>query len=164
MHLHRPEYMPRMTRDPGTLSSEAAVDAWAQMLRVSQALLDAVEGDLKAAGLPPLVWYDALLELRRAGPEGLRPVALQGQMLLAQYNLSRLLARLELEGVVVRRPSSEDGRGQVVSITDSGRDLIQRMWPVYRDAIARHFSRRLDADDLTQLSAILGKLTHVADR
>jgi len=119
---------------------------WARFMRVSQAVLAAVEGDLKAAGFPPLGWYDALLELRRVEPEGLRPFELQHRMLLAQYNLSRLLDRLVQAGYARRSPCPEDGRGQIVMITEKGRALLDAMWPTYRSAVGRHFADRLTAE------------------
>jgi DNA-binding MarR family transcriptional regulator len=144
----------------GTTSSpsEQSIAAWARLVRVSQSLLEAVEADLKAAGMPPLVWYDALLELRRSDSEGLRPFELQERMLLAQYNLSRLLDRVVKAGYAERRPCPEDGRGHVLHITGTGRDLLQAMWPVYREAIARRFADRLDDGDAAELGRLLGKL------
>ena len=138
--------------------SDEAVAAWAKMIRVSQSLLSRVEADLKAAGLPPLAWYDALLELRRAGRAGLRPYALQQEMLLAQYNLSRLADRLIASGYVERQPCAEDGRGHVLVITPAGRAVAKRMWPVYRAAIRRHFADRLGGRDIKTLAAIMDKL------
>ena len=67
---------------------EVEIVAWARLLKASAKLLDAVERDLKQAGLPPLAWYDALLELHRARPDGLRPGDLEKEMLLPQYNVS----------------------------------------------------------------------------
>lgn len=144
----------------GTTSSpsEQSIAAWARLVRVSQSLLEAVEADLKAAGMPALVWYDALLELRRSDPEGLRPFELQERMLLAQYNLSRLLDRIVKAGYAERRPCPEDGRGHVLHITGTGRELLQAMWPVYREAIARRFADRLGDSDAAELGRLLGKL------
>jgi DNA-binding MarR family transcriptional regulator len=148
----------------GTTSSpsEQSIVAWARLVRVSQNLLEAVEADLKAAGMPPLVWYDALLELRRNEPDGLRPFELQDRMLLAQYNLSRLLDRIVKAGYAERRPCPEDGRGHVLHVTAAGRDLLQAMWPPYRDAIARRFADRLDDGDAAELGRLLGKLQGLA--
>ena len=67
-----------------------------------QAAMSRVESALKAAGLPPLAWYEVLVELERAGGCGLRPFALEEALLLPQYGLSRLLARMEAAGLVVR--------------------------------------------------------------
>ena len=53
-----------------------------------------VEAAVKAKGYPPLAWYDVLLELSREGGRRLRPVELEKELLVAQYNLSRLLDRM----------------------------------------------------------------------
>ena len=138
--------------------SDKAITAWARLVLVSQDLLSRVEADLKAAGFPPLPWYDALLELRRAGTDGLRPFQLQERMLLAQYGLSRLVDRLDRAGYVHRMPSTDDGRGQVLTLTPKGSKLLEQMWPVYRDAIRAHFAKRLSDRDIGELARILGKL------
>ena len=85
-----------MTEEP----CESAVRAWARLMRAHQAALGHVEGALKAAGLPPLAWYDVLAELERAGDCGQRPFALERDLMLPQYGLSRLLARMEEAGLV----------------------------------------------------------------
>ena len=139
--------------------SDAVIRAWARLVRAQQRALAAVEADLKAAGFPPLGWYDVLLELSRADGGELRPFALQEKLLLAQYNLSRLIDRLETAGHVERRTCPEDGRGQVVAITASGRALVKRMWPVYRAAVGRHVGAKLSEDEATRLATLLGKLT-----
>jgi DNA-binding MarR family transcriptional regulator len=127
-------------------------------MRISQYVLAVVEGDLKAAGFPPLAWYDALLELRRVEPEGLRQFELQRHMLLAQYNMSRLIDRLVEARLVRRQPCPQDGRGQVIYVTEKGRALIDAMWPAYRAAIAAHFGDRLDERQAEVLAGILESL------
>ena len=102
---------------------DVVVRAWARLERAHRAAQSTVEARLKRAGLPPLAWYDALLELERADPAGLRPFELQKEMLFAQYNLSRLVDRLEAAGYVARSASEEDGRGQRLTITEAGRAI-----------------------------------------
>ena len=143
---------------PERQPSDAVVRAWARLIRAQQAVLAAVEAELKAAGFPPLGWYDVLLELTRKDA-ALRPFTLEQELLLAQYNLSRLLDRLEKAGYIERRPCPDDGRGQVVAISAAGRALVKRMWPTYRAAIARHVGSKLSEDEAARLAALLGKLT-----
>ena len=143
---------------PERQPSEAVIRAWARLIRAQQAVLAAVEAELKAADFPPLGWYDVLLELTRKD-EAIRPFALEQELLLAQYNLSRLLDRLEKAGYIERRPCPDDGRGQEVAITAAGRALVKRMWPTYRVAIARHVGSKLSEDEAARLAALLGKLT-----
>lgn len=146
---------------PERQPSDAVIRAWARLVRAQQQALAAIEAELKAAGFPPLAWYDVLLELSRADGGELRPFALEEQLLLAQYNLSRLIDRLEKAGYVERRTCPEDGRGQVVAITASGRALVKRMWPTYRVAIGRHVGAKLSEHEAARLAALLGKLTEV---
>ncbi len=138
--------------------SETTVRAWARLVKASHAVLSAVEADLKAAGFPPLAWYDLLLELERVGGEGLRPFELERRTLLAQYNLSRLVERLAQAGYLERRPCPEDGRGSILVLTRAGRALLRRMWPAYRAAIEDHVGRRLSEREAEQLGRLLGKL------
>jgi DNA-binding MarR family transcriptional regulator len=143
--------------------SEAAVQAWARLVRVSGALLDAVEAELKGAGFPPLAWYDALLELDRA-PEGrLRPFELERHMLLPQYSTSRLVDRLERAGLVERLQCPADRRGLHVSITAAGRELRRRMWPAYAAAIERHIGSKMGCSDAQKLAELLGRLAAGCD-
>ena len=89
-----------MSRNP----SDAAVKAWTRLIRARDRVLGAIEQDLEAGDCPPLAWYDVLLELSRAADGRLRPFEIEKETLLAQYNLSRLLDRLEKEGLVAREP------------------------------------------------------------
>jgi DNA-binding MarR family transcriptional regulator len=138
--------------------SPQIVTAWARLVRVQQALLAAVESELKAAGFPPLAWYDALLELSRAEGGRLRPNALEAAMLLPQYSTSRLIDRLDEAGLVTREACPDDRRGQMVAITPAGRALRKKMWDAYAAAITRHVGQKLTNAEAQQLSEMLGKL------
>lgn len=139
-----------------TMPSDAAVLAWARLVRAHRTALAAVEAAIKAAGHPPLEWYDVLLELERAGP--LRPRDLQARLLLAQSNLSRLLDRMGKAGVVESRLCDDDRRGQLVSVTDAGRALRRRMWPAYGAAIAAAVGSKLTDAEAESVATLLGRI------
>src|SRR3954451_6390663 len=143
-----------MSRTP----SDAVVNAWARLLRAREALVTAVEGDLKAAGVPPLAWYDVLLELSRAEGGRLRPFEIEKETLLAQYNLSRLLDRMEREGLIRREPCEDDARGQWVLITEKGKAVQARTWKVYSRSVQEHVGEKLDDRSAVALAALLGRL------
>ena len=144
---------------PCTLAcSDSAARAWVQLIRAHRSALCAVERALRSAELPPLEWYDVLLELERGGP--LRPRDLQDRLLLAQYNLSRLLDRMESDGMVGRERCSEDARCIWVKATRAGLAFRKRMWPVYADAIRTAVESRLTGTQAGQLADLLGKLSN----
>ena len=138
--------------------SETAVTAWARLVRAQQGALKSVENDLKRAGFPPLAWYDVLLELERAADGRLRPRDIQKHMLLERYSVTRLVERMERDGLVDRLGCADDGRGAVVRITQKGRKLRRKMWPVYAAAIEISFAARFSEDELANLSGLLGRI------
>lgn len=139
--------------------SPAVIKAWGRLIRAERTVVSRIEAELKSAGFPSLHWYDVLLELKR-GPEGrLTPRDIEAAVLFEQYNLSRLLDRMEAEGLVRRTPYPGDKRRQLVEITEEGRALQERMWSVYGAAINRFISAKLTDKEAGQLSALLLKLT-----
>jgi len=154
----------RLRSEMSSYPSEAVVRAWARLAKAQRRALLAIEQALGAAKLPPLAWYDVLLELERAGG-ALRPFELEREMLLAQYNLSRLIDRMEETGYVERRALKDDRRGQAIVITSAGKSLRRRMWAVYGPAIQAAVGNHLSTKQVETLGALLGvMLENIADK
>ena len=151
-------FMPQKTTNTDQVPGADVTQAWINLMRAQQRVLAAIERDFKDAGMPPLGWYDVLWELARAQDGRLRPFEIEERTLLAQYNLSRLIDRLEKEGLVERRTFDDDGRGRWVVITEKGRSLREAMWEVYARSIARHVGAKLPEADAAQLAGLLSKL------
>lgn len=145
-----------------SLPDKSTTKAWARLVRAEQLLLERIETDLKRAGLPPLRWYDVLLELHRAGGAGLRQFEIGAAVLLSKYNVSRLLDRLENEGLLARYVCEEDARGAQVVITSEGEALRERMWAVYGAALTGHFAAFFSKAEREQLAELLGRIPGVA--
>lgn len=138
---------------------ESVVHAWVQLVRAKQVVFAAIEHELKVAGFPPLSWYDILLELSAAEGNRLKAYEIERRTLLTQYNLSRLLDRLEREGLIERKTCPEDGRSRWILLTASGRALRRKMWPAYAAAINRHMGAKLNPAAAVELTALLKSLS-----
>jgi DNA-binding MarR family transcriptional regulator len=69
--------------------------------------------------------FDVLATLRRAGtPDGLSPGRLTDALMLSSGGMTSRLDRLERAGHLVRSPDPADRRALLVTLTDSGRTLI----------------------------------------
>lgn len=152
-----------MTDPDAPTPAAETIAAWTRLVIASRVLLERIEAALKAKGLPPLGWYDALWELERA-EAGLRPFELQERLLLPQYGMSRLLDRLVQAGLVERLPVEADGRGQVVRITAEGCATRGRMWPVYAAELCALVEAPLREGEAASLAASLGRLIVAARR
>jgi DNA-binding MarR family transcriptional regulator len=138
--------------------SQAVIEAWASLVRTERTLLDKVEESLKQASLPPLDWYHVLHEVDRSPKGMLRQSGVQDRTQLAQYNVCRLVDKLEREGLLERHQCQLDGRSNVLVITAKGRELRRAMWPIYAGAIEQHFGARLSQAEAEQLARLLAKV------
>jgi DNA-binding MarR family transcriptional regulator len=127
------------TPAPAQSIDDERLAVWRAFLRAHSAMLRRISRDLDDAGLPPLAWYDVLAALRDAPGQQLRQVELAEQVLLSNSGLSRLLDRIEAKGLVERMSCPADRRAFFVGLTDEGRELLNRMWPVYARGVAEDF-------------------------
>jgi len=140
------------------IPSKQAETAWTLLIRAQQVLLDRVENALKEADLVPLSWYDVLLELSRDTDSGLRQYEIGERILLNKHNLSRLIDRLESNGLVKRQACNVDGRGNIIKITKKGLQLKQEVWPVYAKAIQQLIAEPLTVTQIQALAEIMAIL------
>ncbi len=137
------------------LPTDPVQRAWVAIQHKAPALLEQVESRLKQAGFPPLEYYDALWGIEREGP--LRQRDLASHMLIARYSISRLIDRMEEDGLVERCDCPEDARGQMIHATPAGRKLRKAMWAVYNKAMREALAPLSEKEALT-LAALLSKL------
>ena len=147
--------MMQMQQPPVFLPKDPVQKAWVALQRFGPALLERVEGRVQEAGLPPLDWYDVLWAIEREGP--LRQRDLANHMLLKRYSISRLIDRLEADGLVERRECPGDARGQLLHLTPAGAKLRREIWMVYGKAM-REALAPLSEKEALQLAALLAKL------
>ena len=119
------------------------LSAWRALLNAHARVTAHVEAALAEAGLPPLSWYDVLWPLHRAPGRRLRVGALAGEVTLSRTGLTRLLDRVERDGLIRREPAPEDRRGSYVVITAAGSTVLRKMWPIYERALEDAFAARL---------------------
>jgi DNA-binding MarR family transcriptional regulator len=132
--------------------------AWRKFLVTHVTLIEQIERDLTQAELPSLSWYDVLFTLSEAPEQRLRLHELAQAVLLSRSNVTRLVDRLEVSGLIQREHCPSDRRGAFAVITDEGLKMLDRMWSVYGQAIEKYFACHLDANEVKFLVKILNRL------
>jgi DNA-binding MarR family transcriptional regulator len=98
--------------------------------------------------------FDVLANLRRAGkPHARSPRQISRSLLLSGAGLTGRLDRLEADGLIVRLPDLDDGRGLKISLTPKGLRLIDRILPrllQLEAKLAEGLSKR-QTNELTEL-------------
>ncbi|MCC2335736.1 MarR family winged helix-turn-helix transcriptional regulator [Cellulomonas wangsupingiae] len=147
----------RLASAAGGSDVRASVDAWEALFRAQVTLMRRFARD-DVWGGSSIHEYDVLYTLSRAPQRALRLRELAESSLLTQPSLSRLVDRLEADGLVRRAPVEGDRRGKAVHLTDAGA-LRQR-------EIGRRHARSIDAlvggalspDELTTLERLCTRL------
>lgn len=121
-------------------------DAWRGVLFATSRVLRVAEVDLIAKAGFPLTWLDILAQLYDAGADGLRMQELQERSLFTRSGLTRLVDRMEAEGLVRREAVSGDRRGVRVVLTPDGRRRHTEAFVEHLQVIEREFGGRLTAD------------------
>ena len=148
--------------DVGGSLDQGRAAAWRAVITANALVLEKIERALAEAGLPPLGWYDVLVELAGAPGGRLRMHELARAVVLSRSGLTRLVDRLERAGLLRREPDPADRRGSYAAITDDGRSMLRRMWPVYAAGIAEHFGRHLGDAEARVIASALGRVADAA--
>jgi DNA-binding MarR family transcriptional regulator len=138
--------------------SDWRVQVWRSFLRAHATTVRELERELAAEAGMPLGWYDVLLQLVEAPDRRLRMAELADRVLLSRSGLTRLVDRLQAEGLVRREPSKDDARGTYTVLTDAGFQRLRRAAPVHLDGVARHWLSHFTDDELHQLGALLNRI------
>jgi DNA-binding MarR family transcriptional regulator len=128
------------------------------MLRAHAALTRELDAQLAREHKLPLSSYEVLLFLADA-PEGrMRMAELADSVLLSRSGLTRLVDRLEREGLLKRKPCESDARGFFAEITPKGRRLFDAARRTHLDGVRTLFLSRFTRDELRALGALWQKL------
>ncbi|MEK6718126.1 MAG: MarR family transcriptional regulator, partial [candidate division NC10 bacterium] len=99
-------------------------EAFVNLLRTADALMQGVTATLKPVGLSP-TQYNVLRILRGAGPEGLACREIGERMITKDPDVTRLLDRLEERGLVTRTRDRADRRVITTRITEKGLRILK---------------------------------------
>jgi DNA-binding MarR family transcriptional regulator len=140
------------------MAGDSQLRAWSSVVGVYQSVLhDVVRALEDDAGLDSGV-FSALAYLARAEPAGRLRLSELHELMHPRYSqpgLSRLIQRMEADGLVERRADPGDGRASVLVLTRPGRARFGRADAVYTAAVREHFGRHLTAAQARALEAAL---------
>jgi DNA-binding MarR family transcriptional regulator len=120
-----------------TRDDEALVEAWRDIVARHARVSGALEKTLEREHGIGLTEFEVLERLASAGAEDQRMQEIAEAVCLSQSALSRLIGRLEADGLVERCMCPHDRRGINAVITDAGRERYAAARPTHRSVLAQ---------------------------
>jgi DNA-binding MarR family transcriptional regulator len=142
-----------------TLLNREELAAWRGLLRVHAALTKALDAELVGEHDLPLSSYEVLLFLCDSPDGRMRMSELADGVLLSRSGLTRLVDRMERDGLLRRQRCEDDQRGYFAEVTDEGRELFARARRTHLDGVRERFLNHLSSEERRALAAIWEKVS-----
>ncbi|MDQ1124503.1 MarR family winged helix-turn-helix transcriptional regulator [Microbacterium trichothecenolyticum] len=133
-----------------------AVQAWESLFRAQHEVFEDIRSDFESTELTQAE-YDVLLTVTRSPNSTARLRDVTSNMLISQPSVSRLVERMVTRGLLTKCADPDDGRGSLVTATETGAVIFRRIAATHGRSISERMAR-LDNDELAQLRALTAKL------
>jgi DNA-binding MarR family transcriptional regulator len=145
--------------EQATLLSRDELAAWRGLLRIHAGITKALDAELMREHRLPLSSYEVLLFLADSPQGRMRMSELAQGVLLSRSGLTRLVDRMERDGLLRRERCEEDQRGWFAEITEEGRALFARARKTHLDGVRERFLNRLSSEEQRTLAALWEKVS-----
>jgi DNA-binding MarR family transcriptional regulator len=126
--------------------------AWRALLRAHTCLSKRLDAELDQAHRLPMSSYEVLLHLEAASAERMRMCDLAERAQLSRSGLTRLVDRLEREGLLERCSCEHDARGSYACLTETGRERLEEARGTHLAVVREHFLARFSETELSVLA------------
>jgi MarR family 2-MHQ and catechol resistance regulon transcriptional repressor len=144
--------------DPSEHLEDPRIEAYGMLVEAHNELHNALQRNLDAEAGVPIGWLSVLIRLARSPGQRLRMTVLARDMTMSTSGLTRLVDRMEADGVVQREACPEDRRGMLAVLTDNGRSLLASAAPRHVADLDRLLSGALGDSELAQLTGLLRRV------
>ncbi|HEX6655014.1 MAG TPA: MarR family transcriptional regulator [Candidatus Limnocylindria bacterium] len=138
------------------------LNAWRTFLYAHAQVRRQLERELQAEQSMGLGEYELLLVLAYSQGRRLRMSELADTLAVSRSGATRLIDRLEADGLVQRISCDTDRRGSWAQLTAAGQARLRAASPTHLRGVAEHFLDRIPAGDLHALSRILDQVVERA--
>ncbi|HSZ13261.1 MAG TPA: MarR family transcriptional regulator [Solirubrobacteraceae bacterium] len=126
--------------------------AWRGLLRAHACLAKRLDAELEGAHGLPMTSYEVLGHLEEASGGRMRMCELAEQAQLSRSGLTRLVDRLERDGLLSRCSCEHDARGSYACLTDAGRERLEEARVTHLAVVREHFFSRFSESELSSLA------------
>lgn len=128
--------------------------AWRGLLRAHASLAKVLDAELEERHGLPMSSYEVLHFLAGSDQGRMRMCDLAEQAQMSRSGLTRLVDRLERDGLLERCSCEHDARGAYACLTASGRERLSEARSTHRSVVREHFLSRFSQQELSSLAEL----------
>jgi DNA-binding MarR family transcriptional regulator len=132
--------------------------AWSGFIRAHATIVRELDAELRAAHGLPLSSFDVLVQLSLAQEGRMQMYELAEAVHLSRSGLTRLVDRLERQGMLERHRGERDPRQVFACITRRGLERLAETTPTHLAGVRRRFLERLTRAQVSQLVVVWNRL------
>jgi DNA-binding MarR family transcriptional regulator len=132
--------------------------AWRGLMCAHASLAKRLDAELERAHNLPLTSYEVLSRLDQSGDGRMRMCDLAAAIHLSRSGLTRLVDRLERDGLLGRCSCDHDARGAYACLTDDGRAQLSAARATHLAGVREHFLSRFSGDELQMLGDLWSRV------
>lgn len=133
---------------------EHELRAWRGLLRAHASLAKLLDAELESQHGLPMTSYEVLSHLESSEQGRMRMCDLAEQAQMSRSGLTRLVDRLEREGLLERCSCEHDARGAYACLTAVGRERLCAARDTHRGVVREHFLSRFSEQELGTLAEL----------
>lgn len=137
--------------------------AWRTLLEVHGMLMSRFEASMTDKAGIDLQTYDVLLHTYEGGKAGIRMNALAQDVLISKSGLTSIVDKLEDKGWLKRIPDPDDRRATRLTLTRSGKAILDRAMKIHIKDVRELFSAHLTEKEDSLVTEILGRVRDAAE-
>jgi DNA-binding MarR family transcriptional regulator len=128
------------------------------LLEAASYLQRAIWADVECQTGLPGTWFETLVRLQRSDSAGVRMNQMAAQVSFPPSSFSRLVDRMETDGLVERSPDPVNRRATLLRLTAQGEERIAEAIAVHEPSARARFANLLSEQELDVLESITRKL------
>jgi DNA-binding MarR family transcriptional regulator len=135
--------------------------AWRDLFEAHAAIMDLLAAELKDEVGISVTEYDVLLHLSEM-PHPIRMHELADAVVISKSGLTRVVDRMEKDGLLRRVPIAGDRRSMGITTTRAGEGVFQDARAVHRRGIKKYFTDHLTEAEAKAIREVLGRARDAA--
>lgn len=140
------------------MPGDARTEPFSTFMHAYASVVRRLDDDLRREHGLSLQEYGALLMLVQARDRRLRMTRLAEGLLLSKSGVTRLVDRLEADGLVARLACPSDARGAEATLTGAGVARLREAAPTHLRGIQAYFLDAIADDDLAAVERALARV------